>query len=88
MESRREYDATDNSVRTDSNKLVCNAQRYSTIKIKNKRKEVCCICMENFKCSENVYRLDCKHLFHEGCLDEWICYKNECPTCRLCLPLE
>ena len=26
--------------------------------------------------------LECNHVFHHKCLDEWVKYKPECPTCR------
>ena len=87
LESREEYDEMDTMTRIESAKLDIDSCKYSTIKIKNKRKEICCVCMENFSCNQEVYRLDCKHIFHKNCLDEWIKYKPECPTCRNTLPL-
>ena len=88
LESREEYDEMDTMTRTESAKLDIDSCKYSTIKIKNKRKEICCVCMDNFSCNQEVYRLDCKHIFHKNCLDEWIKYKPECPTCRNTLPVK
>ena len=82
LESRELFDETDTTVKNDSAILSQESQRYSTIKIKDKRKQVCCICMENFSCNQQVYFLPCKHIFHADCLSEWVQYKNECPTCR------
>jgi hypothetical protein len=82
LESRDIFDETDTVVKNDSAVLRQNSQRYSTVKIKDKRKQVCCVCMENFSCNQDVFFLPCKHIFHHDCLSEWIRYKNECPTCR------
>jgi hypothetical protein len=88
LESRELFDETDTTHKNDNAELIHESQKYSTLKIKNKRKEICCICMENFSCNQLVYWLDCKHIFHENCLCEWVKYKNECPTCRKTIDLK
>ncbi|CAA7057410.1 unnamed protein product [Microthlaspi erraticum] len=46
----------------------------------------CSICMENFSESsddESVIKMPrCLHLFHQGCLFEWLKQQNSCPLCR------
>ena len=82
LESRDEFDATDMIEKNESTVLNSTPQKYSTVKIKKKREELCCICIENFSCNHEVHWLSCTHIFHKECLDEWVKYKNECPTCR------
>ena len=82
------FDQTDTMERSESAEINMTTQRYSTIKIKDKRKQVCCICMDNFSCNQEVYWLSCKHIFHKDCLSEWIRYKPECPTCRSSVDLK
>ena len=88
LESREEFDATDMMEKNNSAVLNLTTQKYSTVKIKKKRGELCCICIEHFSCNQEVYWLSCTHIFHNECLDEWVRYKNECPTCRSQLELK
>lgn len=80
--SRDEFDANDTVEKNEEVVVTKEHQKYSTIKIKEKRKQICCICMDKFSCNQQVYWLDCKHIYHKDCLDNWICYKQECPICR------
>jgi hypothetical protein len=49
----------------------------------------CAICLMSFRVGEPIYTLKCsdKHIFHEGCLDNWSRVKATCPTCRADLPM-
>jgi len=31
---------------------------------------------------QRVLRTECKHLFHEKCLKDWMKIKPQCPSCR------
>ena len=55
-------------------------------KIKEYKGDVCPICLEEFKMGEMVNELDCKHIFHTGCVKEWGRYKAVCPICRHSIP--
>ncbi len=33
--------------------------------------------------SENVIELNCGHIFHKGCIYEWLRYGDSCPLCRV-----
>ena len=51
--------------------------------------KTCCICLEDFKDSDEVVTLPCNsnHIFHYNCLDELLEYKaqlNEAPVCPYC----
>ena len=41
----------------------------------------CPICMEDVG-NKGVYNLSCGHLFHHGCLNEWLLNNDTCPMCR------
>ena len=44
----------------------------------------CTICIEKFQPKDKVILLQCKHLFHEGCLRKWLENKVEHPKCPNC----
>ncbi|KAG6538124.1 hypothetical protein ZIOFF_003235 [Zingiber officinale] len=46
----------------------------------------CSICLEDFKVMTQALAMPCGHLFHEGCLKEWLRRRNSCPLCRFSLP--
>ncbi|XP_050206965.1 uncharacterized protein LOC126656432 [Mercurialis annua] len=62
------------------------AIRYSktlVVDIDNVGSMQCAVCLSEFKEGEKVRNLECKHMFHKGCLDQWLkqC-KSTCPLCR------
>jgi hypothetical protein len=42
----------------------------------------CSICFELFNNNDNVIILNCNHVYHNNCINEWVKYKSECPICR------
>lgn len=44
----------------------------------------CTICLSHFweDADSQVRRLQCGHLFHDGCLSRWFDERLECPTCK------
>jgi hypothetical protein len=43
----------------------------------------CNICLKQFKASEQVRLLPCKHLYHSKCVDVWLTeVKGSCAVCR------
>jgi hypothetical protein len=47
-----------------------------------KENSECSICKEEFKENEEVSMIDCKHIFHNNCIEEWGKFKSDCPLCR------
>lgn len=48
----------------------------------------CSVCQDKFKLGDSLSTLqDCKHTFHNECLEEWGKYKQECPLCRSAIPI-
>jgi len=48
-------------------------------------KHQCTVCLENIKKGENITKLDCEHIFHTDCINEWVSRDNTCPCCRVSL---
>lgn len=47
----------------------------------------CVICMSVVLPNQRDYMVTpCNHLFHQNCLEQWMEFKMECPTCRRPLP--
>ncbi|KAL4452456.1 hypothetical protein ABPG75_008118 [Micractinium tetrahymenae] len=48
----------------------------------------CVICMQLVDVSSKAQRAvtPCNHVFHKACLERWLSYKHDCPTCRRLLP--
>ncbi|KAL4807483.1 hypothetical protein BDV18DRAFT_135420 [Aspergillus unguis] len=52
----------------------------------------CIICLEPIQLTSTLRELPCTHLFHQGCVDDWLCnFAPRCPICRktfynLCSP--
>ena len=45
----------------------------------------CSICLKNYAVGEKIGFSNnprCTHIFHEGCIIEWLLVKNSCPICR------
>jgi hypothetical protein len=42
----------------------------------------CPICIEPQLEGELIVEPDCKHIFHDHCLSEWMKTKQTCPLCR------
>ena len=42
----------------------------------------CAICLEGFRVGDAVRPMPCCHLFHAGCVDQWLKIKAVCPDCR------
>lgn len=45
----------------------------------------CCICMEEFGGGGGL-RMPCSHVFHGGCIEEWLRRSHYCPLCRYEMP--
>lgn len=43
----------------------------------------CNICMEEYVQGDRLTKLDCKHVFHTTCIENWLCKERvTCPVCR------
>lgn len=49
-------------------------------------KDECCICLMSYNVGETIcapMTTACNHVFHEGCILEWLKTKDVCPLCRI-----
>ena len=46
-------------------------------------KNVCAICLVDFEENDRVLTLECNHVFHESCAEEWL-FKSSFPSCPNC----
>jgi hypothetical protein len=42
----------------------------------------CSICLETCSKAERIRTLSCGHLFHIGCVDNWLMRQGSCPNCK------
>lgn len=45
--------------------------------------DTCIMCLEDMESTNSFRQLPCEHLFHQPCIDDWICNRDtKCPLCR------
>lgn len=44
--------------------------------------DACSVCLESFVSEDLVKVLECKHVFHQKCIDPWLKKTLKCPLCR------
>lgn len=44
--------------------------------------QLCSICYEDVKEGEELIGLPCTHVFHGGCIGEWLEKEKVCPNCK------
>ncbi|KAL2495805.1 receptor-like proteiny region [Forsythia ovata] len=55
-------------------------------KIDDGEVETCTICFEEIATESLVAILPCSHIFHDGCISEWLKISHYCPNCRFEMP--
>lgn len=57
---------------------------FSEVSERGKEMDACIICTEQFTDDAEVSELACndKHIFHTGCISEWMKKSTTCPVCR------
>jgi len=85
LENERFQEAVTNSINTYNDEIFNkNDEYYIDLKTNiNDCEKQCLICLELISVSENVYTLECSHIFHKECLDTSIEHQHyECPLCK------
>ena len=54
----------------------------TTIEFNEVNEKECIVCLEEFKDTENISKLDCNHSYHDDCIQEWFQKDRSCPLCR------
>ena len=44
--------------------------------------EQCVICLENMDDKQTLLLLECTHIYHKECIDDWLNKSQTCPMCR------
>lgn len=75
--------------RTPISEIHIPIMQYNTFSYKNNvvdsentSQETCAICLEDYKNEDALSRLECSHVFHNCCIEEWLKNKNKCPLCN------
>jgi hypothetical protein len=43
----------------------------------------CMVCLCDYEHDEELVQLPCQHLFHHGCISEWLQRCTDCPLCKM-----
>jgi len=46
------------------------------------KKDSCCICLNDYEIDEEIQVLRCGHIFHCGCIKDWVTQAQNCPICK------
>eukprot|EP00611_Tribonema_gayanum_P027445 TRINITY_DN6784_c0_g1_i1.p1 TRINITY_DN6784_c0_g1~~TRINITY_DN6784_c0_g1_i1.p1 ORF type:complete len:272 (+),score=38.50 TRINITY_DN6784_c0_g1_i1:473-1288(+) len=70
----------------DGDKLLQVVQRHAAVRCHlstSSSSRECVICQEPYTVGTQVVKLPCAHMFHEGCVTNWLSrHSSTCPTCR------
>jgi len=61
-------------------KVVKDVKKYFVLKKEFDNNE-CIICLDNMIKNDHINMLDCGHMYHNKCINEWFAVKKECPIC-------
>lgn len=67
-----------------SRQIVYDRVKYNN----NLNYNMCVICQDNFSENEEICKLECDHLFHIDCIEEWSKHKQLCCICQKSIKLE
>lgn len=68
----------------ETNIIQKKANLFDLLKLRrsNSQKEVCSVCLEEFKGRRSVMNLPCCHRYHSDCLLTWLASNSHCYYCR------
>ncbi|PIC49783.1 hypothetical protein B9Z55_008275 [Caenorhabditis nigoni] len=46
----------------------------------------CSICFEDLRQTDKISAIVCGHIYHHGCISQWMAAKKQCPSCRRSVP--
>merc|ERR1712003_86015 len=81
IENEREKQGIAENIKEDVEK----ADNGEKCRFNFEEKPECSICMETYETGETVFwskHKNCKHLFHEKCIKQWLLEHDDCPICR------
>ena len=63
-------------------KEVIHATNLKSKQFENDELYECSICFKIIRNGEIVISLSCDHLYHDGCIRNWLLIRGACPLCR------
>ncbi|KAL0903281.1 hypothetical protein M5K25_027650 [Dendrobium thyrsiflorum] len=65
-----------------SQKCISDFLLRSLGHLTTKENFICSICQGEIQVEEEISTLRCSHIYHAGCIGQWLMIKNKCPVCR------
>jgi len=56
--------------------------RWDVAERSSETQKQCMVCLSDFASGESLRQLPCNHLFHCGCIEEWLQRSLACPICK------
>ena len=73
-----------NKTRKQINELL--REQSKVYNNKEEKDEECPICLENYGKNKKLIKLNCGHIIHFECWNQWKKHKSSCPLCRSVQP--
>jgi hypothetical protein len=58
-------------------------EMFPAFKYQDEKDAECTICMAHFEPGETLRRLQCFHIYHTNCIDQWLKTSSKCPLCNM-----
>ena len=75
------YNNTINEIKECKHDIIPNI-KLETIRYTESDHNTCVICLSDYSVGERLSRLECSHVYHNKCINEWFNTTLSCPTCR------
>ena len=70
----------ENIISTLNEEDINNLNKYI---LKNNLEDKCSICLDDMKINQEVIELQCNHIYHSNCINEYLTnYNYKCPCCK------
>lgn len=67
-----------------ANETIDRVDKFSwpPAEMREDEQTTCMVCLAEFETADECRRLPCQHVFHVGCIDEWLRRCTDCPICK------
>ena len=70
------------SEKEEHKEIISNIQSFMFKTLNSEKTCSCIVCMCEIEENEDCKKLECGHIFHSTCIDNWLKRTLECPMCR------
>ena len=70
-----------NNYNKDDNNDNNNLTEFINKQNNPKNYKECVICLENMKYNEDLIMINCSHIYHKECIQQWLNRNSICPLC-------